>query len=116
MSFRGSRASILSEISSTELRLSQDDASYAQLTFDPGRSSLGEWEALTAKPEVFAALQTADTWKFDAFRLAEVTEQRPLSTLGFWILRASGLIEEHGENLCLTLPLLKIYLWNQSRS
>ncbi len=52
---------------------------------------------MTAQPEVAATLLTAGTWEFDAFRLAEVTEQKALSTLAFWVFQNAGLIEAHGE-------------------
>ncbi|KAK9853879.1 hypothetical protein WJX84_001089 [Apatococcus fuscideae] len=44
-------------------------------------------------------LQEADkSWDFDIFSLADATAQRPLSTLGFFLITRSGLAKEHGLN------------------
>ena len=36
-------------------------------------------------------LSQVDEWAFDSFELARVTEGRPLSTLGFALIRRSGI-------------------------
>lgn len=41
-------------------------------------------------------LATADNWQFDAFKLAEVTQGHPLSTLGYYLFHTAGLIERFG--------------------
>ena len=38
-------------------------------------------------PVVEEALKETTTWAFDAFRLTEITQNHPLSTLGFWVLK-----------------------------
>jgi hypothetical protein len=43
--------------------------------------------------QLHAVLQTADDWKFDAFRLREASNGRPLSVLSYWLLHTSGLIK-----------------------
>lgn len=43
-------------------------------------------------------LATANEWVFDTFRLAEVTQKRPMSTLGFFILQQTGLVRHFGMN------------------
>ena len=37
-------------------------------------------------------LSQVDEWAFDSFELARVTEGRPLSTLGFALIRRSGIM------------------------
>ena len=37
-------------------------------------------------------LSQVDEWAFDSFQLARVTEGRPLSTLGFALIRRSGIM------------------------
>ncbi len=38
-------------------------------------------------------LATVDTWRFDAFRLADATAGHPASALGFWLIKRAGLVE-----------------------
>ncbi len=47
-------------------------------------------------------LATADSWQFDAFKLTEVTQGHPLSTLGYYLFHTAGLIERFG------LPHVKV--------
>ena len=46
--------------------------------------------------EVEEVLRSADGWHFDAFRLAEVTQGRPLSTLTFWLMQQNGVVRDAG--------------------
>ena len=66
---------------------------------------------LTLVPEVDRVLRTATEWQFNAFKLAESTNQAPLSTLCFWVLQTQGLIREFGEappcRHCTALPVHK---------
>ena len=41
--------------------------------------------------QVLHVLSQVDEWAFDSFELARVTEGRPLSTLGFALIRRSGI-------------------------
>lgn len=56
-------------------------------------------------PEVEAVLRTADHWHFDAFRLTEVSQGYPLSTLGFWLIQQNRVAKEFSELLCPSLHL-----------
>ena len=49
-------------------------------------------------PEVEAVLRTADHWHFDAFRLTEVSQGYPLSTLGFWLIQQNRVAKEFSES------------------
>eukprot|EP00891_Asterochloris_glomerata_P000667 jgi/Astpho2/667/e_gw1.00013.90.1_t len=44
--------------------------------------------------EVEEVLRSADGWHFDAFRLAEVTQGRPLSTITFWLMQQNGVVRD----------------------
>ncbi len=68
---------------------------------DDAAGDLGEHQ-LVASPtgmpilEVEEVLRSADGWHFDAFRLAEVTQGRPLSTLTFWLMQQNGVVRDAG--------------------
>lgn len=55
-----------------------------------------EREAIAASiiPAMEAVLATVEDWRFDAFKLAEVTQGHPLSALGFWLFKRYNLIEQ----------------------
>lgn len=57
-------------------------------------------------PEVEAVLRTADHWHFDAFRLTEVSQGYPLSTLGFWLIQQSRVAKEFSEFSTLPAALI----------
>lgn len=57
-------------------------------------------------PEVEAVLRTADHWHFDAFRLTEVSQGYPLSTLGFWLIQQSRVAKEFSEFPTLPAALI----------
>ena len=60
-------------------------------------------------PEVEAVLRTADHWHFDAFRLTEVSQGYPLSTLGFWLIQQNRVAKEFSEytlTWCTRLAML----------
>ncbi|KAK9824027.1 hypothetical protein WJX72_007091 [[Myrmecia] bisecta] len=44
-------------------------------------------------PAVEEVLKETTTWAFDAFRLTEVTQNHPLSTLAFWVFKQTELIK-----------------------
>ncbi len=48
--------------------------------------------AASLVPAMEAVLNTVDEWRFNAFRLAEVTQGHPLSALGFWLMKRYDLI------------------------
>ena len=52
--------------------------------------------------QVLASLARVDDWAFDMFGFAEVSGGRPLSTMGFALLKRAGLIS------CLGLDELKL--------
>lgn len=68
---------------------------------DDAAGDLGEHQ-LVASPtgmpilEVEEVLRSADGWHFDAFRLAEVTQGRPLSTITFWLMQQNGVVRDAG--------------------
>ena len=45
-------------------------------------------------PQVERVLATSYNWQFDAFRLAEATGDRALSTLGFFLFNEADLIKQ----------------------
>lgn len=45
--------------------------------------------------QVDSVLATVDDWQFDAFRLHDATAGHPLSTLSFYLLQRSGLVEKY---------------------
>lgn len=56
------------------------------------------WPITTAPvEEVEAVLRKADSWGFDVFKLAEVTDGHALSSLAFWLLGNSGIISDLGQ-------------------
>ncbi|PNH07949.1 putative 3',5'-cyclic phosphodiesterase pde-1 [Tetrabaena socialis] len=48
--------------------------------------------AASLMPAMEAVLATVDDWRFNAFKLAEVTQGHPLSALGFWLMKRYDLI------------------------
>ena len=52
--------------------------------------------------QVMAVLSGIDAWTFDSFKLDEVTGHRPLSTLGFALMKREGIID------CLGLNEMKL--------
>ncbi|PNW74794.1 hypothetical protein CHLRE_12g509550v5 [Chlamydomonas reinhardtii] len=48
--------------------------------------------AASLVPAMEAVLNTVDEWRFNAFKLAEVTQGHPLSALGFWLMKRYDLI------------------------
>ncbi|GFR44852.1 hypothetical protein Agub_g6195 [Astrephomene gubernaculifera] len=48
--------------------------------------------AASLMPAMEAVLATVDEWRFNAFKLAEVTQGHPLSALGFWLMKRYDLI------------------------
>ncbi|GAX85226.1 hypothetical protein CEUSTIGMA_g12646.t1 [Chlamydomonas eustigma] len=55
-----------------------------------------ELQSIMARPlqdRVTRALFGVDEWAFDSYELCEATADRPLSTLGFFLLKRSGVIE-----------------------
>lgn len=73
------------------------ESSVANLRSEHSDASLSDYYALIAEPAVQAVLKTADSWGFNAFQLDLVTHQRPLSTLGMWLLQTSGLVQKHSK-------------------
>ena len=68
---------------------------------DDAAGDLGEHQMVagpagTPVLEVEEVLRSADGWHFDAFRLAEVTQGRPLSTLTFWLMQQNGVVRDAG--------------------
>lgn len=59
-------------------------------------SSEEDREAIAASiiPAMEAVLATVEEWRFDAFKLAEVTQGHPLSALSFWLFKRYNLIEQ----------------------
>ena len=43
-----------------------------------------------------AVLEEFDNWTFDVFKLASVSEQRPLSSLAFALFKSSGIMYHLG--------------------
>ena len=54
-------------------------------------------------PEVEAVLRTADHWHFDAFKLTEVSQGYPLSTLGFWLIQQNRVAKDFSESMPSTV-------------
>lgn len=50
--------------------------------------------AASLVPAMEAVLATVDDWRFDAFKLAEVTQGHPLSALGFWLMKQYDVISQ----------------------
>ena len=48
--------------------------------------------ATSLVPAMEAVLATVNDWRFDAFKLAEVTQGHPLSALGFWLMKRFDII------------------------
>ena len=48
--------------------------------------------------QVMAVLSGIDAWTFDSFKLDEVTGHRPLSTLGFALMKREGIVDCLGLN------------------
>ena len=68
---------------------------------DDAAGDLGEHQMVAGPAgmpvlEVEEVLRSADGWHFDAFRLAEVTQGRPLSTLTFWLMQQNGVVRDAG--------------------
>lgn len=57
-------------------------------------------------PQVSKALESANHWQFDAFKLTESTDGHPLSALGFYAFHSAGLIGRFG----FKAPALARYL------
>ncbi|PRW56816.1 3, 5 -cyclic phosphodiesterase pde-4 [Chlorella sorokiniana] len=76
---------------------------------EPSRHSSEEGEALlgTNDPEVERMLRALEDWEaFDVFRLAELTDGRPLQTVALGLLRRRGLLAR----LCLPEDRLRNFL------
>ena len=43
--------------------------------------------------QVMRVLGRIDSWTFDSFELDEVTNHRPLSTLGFMLMKRQGIVD-----------------------
>lgn len=57
-------------------------------------------------PAMEAVLATVEDWRFDAFKLAEVTQGHPLSALGFWLMKRYDIIR----NFQLDATTLALFL------
>ncbi|KAK9868656.1 hypothetical protein WJX84_004455 [Apatococcus fuscideae] len=95
-SFESSRR--LSKDVSENLLLPRQDSHQAAAPVDSSRSIQ---DALYVDPAIVPIvdrlLQKAGTsWAFNVFELADATNNRPLSTLGFYLLKGSGLLSDFG--------------------
>lgn len=62
----------------------------------PNSDTLLEFVSMVREPtdELASVLSHADEWQFDAFALERASNGRPLSVVGFYLLKHSGLVEK----------------------